>query len=414
MQDWEGYERASRALLSVQRFQQALAKVHEGLEKFPLQPELLTTAIYTYQAMGHHERSLEWSQKLISCHPDLWIGHGLAARDLIALKRFADAKSILLEALGKFPDQPELATLHDYNRAFTLEPIEKMSEAEKARCSLTPEEIIAYSKDDAFFPTIQSKRSAIDPCTSFDKKLLFVAGLGRSGTTALSEMLSLSSALELYTEFYIPFRIDGYSAADFDTATIAQRLGASDHTINHNIFARNPTSTVIGDKRPYYQFSAESTFDNFRPGQVRVLYVHRPLHDICRSTHIRSENPSDYSWNLECGVEHTILTYNASCRQFIHLYNHRRDVFNTITFVDYTPTFSDFELARSIFERHELPLDSQEELELHAFIEKSAAIAKRRRNYDALDYHIKRSMLTYLDVDAHRRFLEIGGLSESE
>ncbi|MDB4336430.1 WcbI family polysaccharide biosynthesis putative acetyltransferase [Synechococcus sp. AH-603-M21] len=89
--NWIGYGRAAQDLVALKRFEQAQEKIQAGLDKIPNQVNLLTIATDAYRASGDREKSLEYSELLITHHPDNWIGYGRAAEDLIALKRFEEA-----------------------------------------------------------------------------------------------------------------------------------------------------------------------------------------------------------------------------------------------------------------------------------------------------------------------------------
>ena len=77
--NWNGYGRAAQDLVALKRFEEAQEKVQAGLEKFPNQVNLLIIATDVYRASGDREKSLEYSELLITQHPDNWNGYGPAA-----------------------------------------------------------------------------------------------------------------------------------------------------------------------------------------------------------------------------------------------------------------------------------------------------------------------------------------------
>ena len=56
-------------------------------------------------------KSLEYSELLITHHPDKWQGYGRAAQDLVALKRFEKAQERIQAGLEELPNQLNLLTI---------------------------------------------------------------------------------------------------------------------------------------------------------------------------------------------------------------------------------------------------------------------------------------------------------------
>lgn len=102
---WQGYGRAAQDLVSLKRFEQARDMIQAGLEKHPNQLKLLAIATDVYRASGDREKSLEYTELLITHHPDNWSGYGRAAQDLVALKRFQQAKIKVQKGFRKKQNQ---------------------------------------------------------------------------------------------------------------------------------------------------------------------------------------------------------------------------------------------------------------------------------------------------------------------
>ena len=90
------------------RFPKARQAVKSGLKNFPKQIDLLIIATDIFRASGDREKSLEYSEMLITHHPDNWNGYGRASQDLIALKRYEEARTIVRIGLSKFPNQVDI------------------------------------------------------------------------------------------------------------------------------------------------------------------------------------------------------------------------------------------------------------------------------------------------------------------
>ena len=138
--------------------------------------------------------------------------------------------------------------------------------------------------------SIKAQRLHI-PKTNPNKKYLFIGGLGRSGTTALGRLLNISSKIALYTELHRPYRIDGYSQHELTEEVVSKTPKSHLHyRRNATILRKSIDAEFVGDKRPSFQFCAESSFDNLGIANTKCIYIDRSLVDICRSSHKQSEN----------------------------------------------------------------------------------------------------------------------------
>ena len=108
MDDWKTVVDKIEDLLKSKNITAAKKEVEIGLGKLPNQLNLLTIASDVYRASGDREKSLEYSELLITHHPDNWTGYGRTAQDLVALKRFEEAKARIQAGLEKLPNNPHL------------------------------------------------------------------------------------------------------------------------------------------------------------------------------------------------------------------------------------------------------------------------------------------------------------------
>lgn len=370
---------------------------------------------------GRHERSLAAARTLIAEHPQAWEDYERAALDLLALKRLDEALSQVDQGLQHLSENIQLLKLKDYLSAFVPSTNSQTTAlaSKREHYELTTRDIIAYSGDPEFFHTIQSRRkhkpSPDNPLKQLTKKALFVAGLGRSGTTALGKALSISQAVEMYTELYPGLRLEGYRPSDFKRIPIANRISRSKNKHDNETILneRHDNSAFVGDKRPQFQFCIESTHDNFSPNQCTTVYIARDLASICKSAHARASNPSDHRWPAERGIEHTVLQYNASCRQIIHLYKNRKDIFKSVIFVWYADFFQSKERAHDLLEQIGIELTSDERLGFDGFMEHSSSkVNQSRAKNHQLAADIELAINTLLDRDAHRAFTTITGLPD--
>jgi len=416
----QGYELAAVNLVALKRFDEAQVTIQEGLEKFPNQFKLLMLANNIFRKSGNNKKSLKYAQDLIAFHPGRWQGYAYAAMDLVALKRFDEAHAKIQEGLEKLPKQFNLLVLEGYTSAFTGSPI-ILREDLTDIYQLEQNQVVAYSHDIRYFHCIQKQRSPSHQEKNFNKNLLFVCGLGRSGTTAMGDMLSISHQVEMYTELYSAYRVDGYKAKDFSQASILNALNKHPLQKKDRLIyqKRHLGSKFVGDKRPGFQYCLESTYDNFTPGQVSTIFIVRDLFSVCKSSHKRSIKPGD-PWPLEKGIEFVILQYNATARQVNYLYNHRRDVFESITFVWYAKVFTNKDIAHGIFNGLGIEISLEESSQLDAFMKKSADLVNSKStklidpsySEHSLDNSINTAIKRYVDVEAHQQFCRISKMPD--
>jgi tetratricopeptide (TPR) repeat protein len=416
--DWNGYYRAAQDLLALKRFDGAQVTIQEGLGKIGNQFQLLLLATDVFRASSNHEKSLEYAQLLIFHHPDDWNGYYRAAQDLLALKRFDGAQTIIEQGLASAINKDALAAMEAYVCQFNLRQSIRCSLNYQDAARMCLDDFVAYSAIPGFFSTIQSAVPIIahnhdEDSFDIDKSFIFVAGLGRSGTSALGKLLNISSEIEMYTELYDAMRVNGYSPKDFSPSRLKIVLPKHPHPQQILQFEqKNNNSLWIGDKRPHFQFCLERTYDNISINhQMRTIFINRDLPSVLRSSHARSENLLDTCWSLEHGIEHTILVYNASCRQAIDLSKRRPDIFESIMFVDYRKTFSDIGYCNNIFKKIGVKLSDSEAEFVNSFVNSSSELATRKAVDDDLSDSIEKAIDKYLDREAHRLFGEVSGLA---
>ena len=210
----------------------------------------------------------------------------------------------------------------------------------------------------------------------------------------------------MYIELHPAYRVDGYSRVDSSEEEVL-RVSTKRNMDYTKTLKKSLNAGIVGDKRPGFQFCAESTFDNPRVGNTKCIFIDRSLVDICRSSHERSAYPRD-GWSLLKGVEHAILSCNASCRQIIHLHDHRLEIFASFFFPRYEDVFSSKESALKLFDFCGVKLSVEEVAEIEMFVESSRKYVGRDFDPSAeLERHILDSVLSLLDYDVSEYFCHL-------
>ena len=91
--------------LNSKNFLEAKKEIDLGLKKIPNQFNLLSIATDVYRESGDREMSLKYAERLITHHTNHPSGYVFASQNLLALKRFEEAKAIINEGIDKFPNQ---------------------------------------------------------------------------------------------------------------------------------------------------------------------------------------------------------------------------------------------------------------------------------------------------------------------
>ena len=97
---WIGYEYASRNLIKLNRFKEALETINTGLDKCPNDPNLLSRCIHICHLEENFERALEYRafDQLSSTQLN---GYARAAENLTKLFRFEEAQAQIQAGLQK-------------------------------------------------------------------------------------------------------------------------------------------------------------------------------------------------------------------------------------------------------------------------------------------------------------------------
>ena len=415
-----GYSLVIGDLLALGRREEARQNAELALAKFSDNHGLACAACDAYRAVKEPRKALEASLIAIATSPSRWEGYARASQDCIALKEFRDSCRYALMGVTVNPSSQAMRLQASYAISYVPELSRQIKISAIGEAGLDEYNIIAYSGDD-YFDHLQERRLKHFQTTEnkyFGKEFLFVAGLGRSGTTAMGKLLSLSAEVEMYTELYSPYRLEGYTCGDFKAKTIKEKLKlrskkSSDLTTYND---RNKTSKFIGDKRPQYQFCAQATYDNLPTGTLTAIYAARPLFYIALSAHRRAVNNNDKNWPTGKGVEYTILLYNASCKQMNYLYKKRREVFDSFSFAWYSEVFMSTDSAIKLIEETGIHLTPHESSNVSKFIEDSCAIIRESasRHHDLeLERTIKDAIENLLDAEEHEAFCKNAGIPTS-
>ena len=395
-----------------------------SIKKFPNDATLLALGCTIWRLTSGSEEALEYSRRMIKLYPIRWEGYAAAINALLSLGQHKEALDIASRGLEALPGNIVLSKRVVYLHAYLGLPTDIDCEKHEPSFRLDNYDLIAFSCCKSYFSAIQAikqrkeKNLQIEQDCLSEKNYLFVAGLARSGTTALGIMLNISKSIELYTELYDPMRIEGYTANEFSAKAIQGKFSNRQNVEKERQIFQNKhsTSKYIGDKRPGFQFCLESTYDNLHASaKVAAIYLHRDIHSVARSYQMRKvknlrSSGINKGWNDMWDLRYAILYYNSSCRQILHLNKVRPDVYQAITFVSYNDVLSAVDRALSVFAGINIQLDAEELQRLESFIQHSSTFASREKKSDELGGEIDLAIDQLLDKKAHNEFCELTGM----
>lgn len=105
---FDGYARAAQDLCEMRAYDDAVAQIQLGLNKFPTEYWTLWTAAFIYRSSGNPETALEYDTQIINCHPQRYEGYYDRCSDLVRLGRTDEALVSLQQGINSLPDSLEL------------------------------------------------------------------------------------------------------------------------------------------------------------------------------------------------------------------------------------------------------------------------------------------------------------------
>jgi hypothetical protein len=98
---FHGYCRGAEDLARLGRLEQAHALIQRGLERFPGEFWVWVVAGDLHRQQGQREQSLACARALIEAHPQQASGYSRTAQDLLALRRFSEAETVIEAGLQR-------------------------------------------------------------------------------------------------------------------------------------------------------------------------------------------------------------------------------------------------------------------------------------------------------------------------
>lgn len=207
-----------------------------------------------------------------------------------------------------------------------------------------------------------------------DQRCLFVSGVPRSGTTALGRLLGQHEDVAMYIELYPPTY--GYVPEMLDHRAVRMladrnilRLGK----MHDAVLAKSVHSRFVGDKRPGFMVSAELTFMNFIPDNIRVVHIVRNIDEVAVS-YQRRYDAGTWARNFEVAIQDANLSNRLAARLLATEFG------RSMIVLDYHQFWRAAGNIRWLFAKLDLPSGGIDCKSIEFFVKKAQHVWGRREN----------------------------------
>lgn len=146
------------------------------------------------------------------------------------------------------------------------------------------------------------------------RKYLFVCGVPRSGTSAITSLLNEHPKIALGLERY---RRVPRAALNENLFSKAQFFDFQPSDLTKGLYARleekYDDAAWLGDKVPRYYTKYRQLFDRFE--NSIVIYMLRDIHAVSSSWNRRADNPDDIRWSESNDYVSAVAEWNFSLQQ---------------------------------------------------------------------------------------------------
>lgn len=157
------------------------------------------------------------------------------------------------------------------------------------------------------------------------KKLLFICGCPRSGTTELTRLVNQHQDVYVGCERYLykyengeispndftPERFSSFRSEDSFYESLDQMEGWLDNICSSPGSSKINHAAIVGDKAPLLIYEIPKLLPAL-PSQTQWLVAIRDLISVIRSWKERSDNPADTLWNRELPINNAIISWTSS------------------------------------------------------------------------------------------------------
>jgi hypothetical protein len=153
------------------------------------------------------------------------------------------------------------------------------------------------------------------------KKYLFICGVPRSGTTALSRLIGLHPQIVMGTERY-KYLYRGENTLSIDLFTKDRFFDIKEEETNllldnegrksyyENAFKKFDNAIYVGDKTPGIYNWYNKILEEFK--QVKFIFILRDIHQVASSWNVRALNSENSKWKKEMDYKQAVIEWNLA------------------------------------------------------------------------------------------------------
>jgi hypothetical protein len=238
-----------------------------------------------------------------------------------------------------------------------------------------------------------------------DKKYAFVSGMPRAGTTALGNLLNLSSDVAIFTEIHNPYLV--YAQDSFTQPILKSRIKNLPAAAPKNMLEKSQEVAIIGDKRPLLHYVLPQIFSEMSAKSVTVFHILRSVAQIAESYQTRAENPND-NWDPLRDLGNCIHELNVMHR-FILDWDAlgQMHAAHKLIYVDYNRVFSEFDYAMELFDKLGIVICDRLQRYVSHYQARSSLIAAGPR---AVRSAVLKALQAQLDIPAAQAVSNLTGI----
>ena len=242
-------------------------------------------------------------------------------------------------------------------------------------------------------------------CKSSQKRLLFICGLPRSGTSILCKLINASKLCSIGQERYFhlatpgnPFLLKpGHFSKD---RFFKVKDGDTFHDGNfyQGMAEKYEQCLYVGDKLPFLSHHISSFFDVFGGHQIRILFLLRNPFDHASSYLKRLNDPND-NWNND--LDDAASHFNKALDSVLGLDSALRE---SIDFLEYELFFTDPLRITSLLSSLELPLTTELQ-DISLSVAQKAQQLSTLRTTAELTHTLSRRICLSYDFSAYQKVI---------
>jgi len=237
------------------------------------------------------------------------------------------------------------------------------------------------------------------------RRVVFVSGMPRAGTTALGHILNTRQDVALFIELHNPYLTYGYTS--FLPEVVERKRKRLPRVATQQLLARFDKARFIGDKRPLFHYSLPHTFQMMQHQNVSVFHILRHPLLVAASYKRRAADPED-EWDPLRNLGNCIDELNVMHRFLLEWQGRAKMRPNhQLIYVDYDQVFRNVDYALDLFRAIGANGPEASRGAVNRILERSAQVLNKTMD---IDTDTREAVVAGLDHNAARRVSKMTGI----